>query len=187
MSSLLWRRFLRHADPILCLPRYLKKKNMEKISPQRKSNIVITGHIRFTHHLHEIFSYLKKKMNFTFLKKIPAGKFAAWGKIPAGKLKYCGKFSRSLWILSQRVIEFTQYGLFLQKKSHFRFLCLLKVQGDFAKNWFGKKNSGGSLCQRLGTVQTLYLTICILIIILISNTIQRLLSLFDWRLKLVNL
>ena len=66
----------------------------------------------------------------------------------------------------------------LTEKSHFRFLCLLKVQCDFAKNWFGKNIRWQFMSKITYCPDTKY-NYCISIIILISNTIQCFLSLFD--------
>ena len=82
-------------------------------------------------------------MNYS---KIPTGKLSPRGKIPVGKVNKTLTFVVEYFlghyrILSQKVIEFSQYRLsILTEISHSRCLCLLKVLlGDFAKNWFGKK------------------------------------------------
>ena len=86
-----------------------KKSTWGKIPTGKNQTLSLVATSIFTHHLHEIASYLNKKMNLTFFEKSPLGNShhgeIPWGKwiIPAGTYFSCrdfelcrGIFSRSL-------------------------------------------------------------------------------------------
>ena len=63
---------------------------------------------------------------------------------PHGDFDLCrGIFSRSIIDFKPKSYRISSVWPILLEISHFKCHCLLKVLGHFAKNWFGKKNSGG--------------------------------------------
>ena len=87
--------------------------------------------------LYDILSYLNKRMNFRFLK-IPAGKFFALGKISTGILTFVVEYFQGHYKFRPKRYMISSVWSILREISGFRCLCLLKVLGHFAKNWFGK-------------------------------------------------
>ena len=87
--------------------------------------------VHFTCQIHEIFLYLNKKMNIIFFRQEKIWGISSHGESPYGDAKLifaagiCKSprefgtvsFFRSFKILYQKALEFTQYGLFLQKQA----------------------------------------------------------------------